>query len=136
MLVTFHRNLIVKKQKNKREFSLFWMYNYIPGMLGVLYHFLTVLSPLVSIIQYIHIAHGLEAKPRFPYLSSWFYPSHFHCRNAKMIIYTSFLASQTVVYLSPCPKIISKKAPISFTKIQGDISAWKTNLFCFLGNWN
>jgi hypothetical protein len=45
----------------------------IPWMEAVLDNLLSVLPPLVAIIQYIHIASGLEAKPRFPHL-----PPHLH----------------------------------------------------------
>lgn len=49
----------------------------IPWMEAVLDNLLPVLPPLVAIIQYIHIASGLEAKPRFPHLPPHLHPSSF-----------------------------------------------------------
>nr|ACN35053.1 unknown [Zea mays] len=46
-------------------------------MEAVLDNLLAVLSPLVAVVQHIHVAPCLEAEPRFPHLPPHLHPSSF-----------------------------------------------------------
>lgn len=57
-----------------------WKKEIKPGMEGVLNNFLAVLSPFVTIVKNIHIAHGFEAESWLSHFLPPLYPLHLRRR--------------------------------------------------------
>jgi len=106
--------VIIKVRQKKRTFEFL-----VPGMLCVLYNFLSILPPLVTIIQHIHIStQCLEAKPRLSHFLSSLHFLHFHgSRNPQMIIMMIYSTSFATITHAITNYFSSQYCPIYMKQI-------------------